>query len=166
MDEERLIYSKFPPGEYLLYSKVSGGRFTIQQIFRADIVSIPGEGLLCGRFTIRHRNRHTTFLNFISMQINGHRITRYFRKNSSLDLYFSLLRQTSSYVQRCEIFLSCTSARQRNHARFTDKCMVYSLCQLPAQFAMLFLFKINNSLYINFQSFINTQILTISHIIT
>jgi hypothetical protein len=30
---------------------------------------------------------------------------------------------------------------------------------------MLFLFKINNSLYISFQSFINMQILTISHII-
>ena len=34
----------------------------------------------------------------------------------------------------------------------------------PPQFSMLF--KINNSLYISFQSFINTQILTISHIIT
>ena len=47
--------------------------------------------------------------------------------------FFSLLRQTSSYFQRCEIFLSCT--------------------------------KINNSLYISFQSVINTQILTISQII-
>ena len=43
---------------------------------------------------------------------------------------FSLLRQTSSYFQRCEIFLSCTSARQKNHVRFTGKCMLYSLCQL------------------------------------
>ena len=42
---------------------------------------------------------------------------------------FSLLRQTSSYFQRCEIFLSCT-ARQKNHVRFTGKCMLYSLCQL------------------------------------
>jgi hypothetical protein len=51
--------------------------------------------------------------------------------------------------------------------RFTGKCMLYSLCQLPhPHFSMLFLFKINNSLYISFQSFINTQILTISHIIT
>ena len=33
------------------------------------------------------------------------------------------------------------------------------------QFSMLFLLKINNSLYISFQSFINTQILAISHII-
>ena len=36
----------------------------------------------------------------------------------------------------------------------------------PSQFSMHFLFKLNNSLYISFQSFINTQILTISHIIT
>ena len=43
-------------------------------------------------------------------------------------------------------------------------CTVYVNC--PPQFSMLFLFKINNSLYISFQSFINTQILTISHIIT
>jgi hypothetical protein len=40
----------FPPGEYLLYSKVSGGKIYY-------IVNIPGEGLLCGRFTIRHRNK-------------------------------------------------------------------------------------------------------------
>ena len=37
-----------PPGEYLLYSQVSGGKAYY-------IVNIPGEGLLCGRFTIRHR---------------------------------------------------------------------------------------------------------------
>ena len=43
-------------------------------------------------------------------------------------------------------------------------CTVYVNC--PPQFSMLFLFRINNSLYISFQSFINTQILTISHIIT
>jgi hypothetical protein len=62
--------------------------------------------------------------------------------------------------------LSCTSARQNNHVRFTGKCMLYSLCQLPPEFSMLFPFKRNNSLYISFQSFINTQILTISHSIT
>jgi hypothetical protein len=41
----------FPPGEYLLpvYSKVSGGKVYY-------IANIPGEGLLCGRFTIRHQN--------------------------------------------------------------------------------------------------------------
>ena len=55
---------------------------------------------------------------------------------------------------------------KKNHVRFTGKCMLYSLCQLPPEFSMLFLFKINNSLYISFQSFINTQILTISHSIT
>jgi hypothetical protein len=55
---------------------------------------------------------------------------------------------------------------KKNHVRFTGKCMLYSLCQLPPQFSMLFLFKINNSLYISFLSFINTQILTICHIIT
>ena len=43
-------------------------------------------------------------------------------------------------------------------------------CVLPAnakppQFSIIFLFKINNALYISFQSFLNTQILTISHII-
>jgi hypothetical protein len=38
----------FLPEEYLLYSKVSGGKVYY-------IVNIPGEGLLCGRFTIRHR---------------------------------------------------------------------------------------------------------------
>jgi hypothetical protein len=56
--------------------------------------------------------------------------------------------------QRCEIFLSCTSTRQKNHVRFTGKCMLYCLCQLPPEFSMLFLFKINNSLYLSFQSFI------------
>ena len=47
-------------GEYLLYSKVSGRKvYYIANISRGDvyyIVNIPGEGLLCGRFTIRHRN--------------------------------------------------------------------------------------------------------------
>ena len=80
--------------------------------------------------------------------------------------FISLLRQTSSYFQRCKIFISCTSARQKNDVRFTGKCMLYSLCQLPPEFSILFLFKINNSLYISFQSFINMQILTISHIFT
>ena len=50
----------FPPGEYLLYSKVSGEKvYYIANIPRGNvyyIVSIPGEGLLYGRFTIRHRN--------------------------------------------------------------------------------------------------------------
>ena len=49
----------FPSGEYLLYSKVSGGKvYYIANIQRGNvhyIVNIPGEGLLCGRFTIRHR---------------------------------------------------------------------------------------------------------------
>ena len=76
---------------------------------------------------------------------------------SNFKCVFSLLIQTSSYFQRCAIFLSCTSSRQRNHVRFTGKCMLYSLCQLPPEFSMLFLFKINNSLYISFQSFINPQ---------
>ena len=89
---------------------------------------------------------------------------------SNFQCVFSLLRQTSSYFQQCAIFLSCTHQfkirkSQRNHVRFTGKCMLYSLCQLPPEFSMLFLFKINNSLYLSFQSFINTQILTISHII-
>jgi hypothetical protein len=50
----------FSPGEYLLYSKVSGGKvYYIANIPRGNvhyIVNILGEGLLCGRFTIRHRN--------------------------------------------------------------------------------------------------------------
>ena len=29
------------------------------------------------------------------------------------------------------VFLSCSSARQKNQMRFTDKYMLYSLCQLP-----------------------------------
>ena len=46
----------FPPGEYLLYSKVSGGKvYYIANIPRGYIVNIPGEGLLSGRFTTRHR---------------------------------------------------------------------------------------------------------------
>ena len=49
-----------PPGEYLLYSKVSGGKvYYIANSPRGNvyyIVNIPGEGLLCGRFIIRHRN--------------------------------------------------------------------------------------------------------------
>ena len=46
---------KFPPREYLLYSKVSGGKvYYIANILRGNVY-IPGEGLLCGRFTIRHR---------------------------------------------------------------------------------------------------------------
>jgi hypothetical protein len=41
------------PGEYLLYSKVSGGKvYYIANIPRGNI---PGEGLFCGRFTIRNR---------------------------------------------------------------------------------------------------------------
>ena len=50
----------FSPGEYLLYSKVSGGKvYYIANIRRGNvyyIVNITGEGLLCGRFTIRHRH--------------------------------------------------------------------------------------------------------------
>ena len=51
----------FSTGEYLLYSKVSGGKvYYIANIPRGEcllyIVHIPGEGLLCGRFTIRHRH--------------------------------------------------------------------------------------------------------------
>ena len=43
--------------------------------------------------------------------------------NNKQDLLFSLLRQTSSYFY---------SARQKKyHVRFTGKCMLYSLCQLP-----------------------------------
>ena len=49
----------FPPGEYLLYSKVSGLKVCyIANIPKGNvykILNIPGEGLLCGRFTIRHR---------------------------------------------------------------------------------------------------------------
>ena len=42
-----------PPGEYLLNSKVSGGKiYYIANIPRGNVY-IPGEGLLCGRFTIR-----------------------------------------------------------------------------------------------------------------
>jgi hypothetical protein len=40
-------------------------------------------------------------------------MTNHFR-----DDYFSLLRQTSSYFYRCEIFLSCTSARQKKSRAF------------------------------------------------
>ena len=88
-------------------------------------------------------------------------MTNHFR-----DDYFSLLRQTSSYFYRCEISYLALVQDKKNHVRFTGKCMRYSLCQLSLQFSILFLFKINNSLYIHFQSLINTQILTISHIIT
>ena len=47
----------FPPGEYLLYSKVSGGKvYYIEIIPRGEsllyIVNIPGEGLLCEGFVI------------------------------------------------------------------------------------------------------------------
>ena len=63
----------FPLGKYLLYSKVSGGKVYY-------IVNIPGEGLLCGRFTIRHRNNinyfpkqpNTIRNSFISFGSNGH----------------------------------------------------------------------------------------------
>ena len=44
-------------------------------------------------------------------------------------------------------------------------CTVYVNCSPPPNYLCFSLFKINNSLYISFQSFINTQILTISHII-
>ena len=51
----------FPPGEYLLYSKVSGGKvYYIANIPRGN----PGEGLLCGRFTIRHRHSCGIFSSF------------------------------------------------------------------------------------------------------
>ena len=45
----------FPPGKYLLYSKVSGGKVYYIANIPRGIVNIPGEGLLCGRFTIRHQ---------------------------------------------------------------------------------------------------------------
>ena len=56
--------SSFPPeGIFTIYSKVSGGKvYYIANIQRGKayyvyyIVNIPGEGLLCGMFTIRHRN--------------------------------------------------------------------------------------------------------------
>jgi hypothetical protein len=35
---------------------------------------------------------------------------------------------------------------KKKHVRFTGKCMPYSLCQLPPQFSMLFLFKIVSEL--------------------
>jgi hypothetical protein len=41
----------FPPGEYLLYSKVSLG-VEVYHIENIPRLSILGEGLLCGRFTI------------------------------------------------------------------------------------------------------------------
>ena len=51
----------FSPGEYLLYSKVSRGKvYYIANIPKGNvyyIVNILGEGLLCGRFTIRHRQK-------------------------------------------------------------------------------------------------------------
>ena len=57
---ECLLYSKYFPGEYLLYSKLSGGKaYYISNILRGNvhyIVNIPRKGLLCGRFTIRHRD--------------------------------------------------------------------------------------------------------------
>jgi hypothetical protein len=106
---------------------------------------------------INNDHQNTTFYNTFFFPFE----TDQFLFLAMWDFLFSLLRQTSS---------SCTSARQKNHVRFTGKCMLCSLCQLPSpppsQLSMLFLFKINNSLYISFQSFINTQILTISHIIT
>ena len=46
----------FFPGKYLLYNTVSVGKLTIQQMFRGGMFTTPGEGLLCGRFTIRHRH--------------------------------------------------------------------------------------------------------------
>jgi hypothetical protein len=37
-----------------------------------------------------------------------------------------------------EIFLSCPSARPKNHVRFTGKCMLYSLCQLNSLYQVRF----------------------------
>ena len=72
--EEHLLYSKitggmigygwgnasyivnFSPGKYLLYSKVSGVKVYYIANIPRGLVNILGEGLLCGRFTIRHRN--------------------------------------------------------------------------------------------------------------
>ena len=45
---ECLLYSKFPSRGNIYYSKVSVGKVYY-------IVNIPWEGLICGRFTIRHR---------------------------------------------------------------------------------------------------------------
>ena len=89
-----------------------------------------------------------------------------FSRGQNWDSIFSLLRQTNSYVNDVRFSYLALVQDKKNHVRFTGKCMLYSLCQLYPQFSMLFLFKINNSLYISFQSFINMQILTISHIIT
>jgi hypothetical protein len=49
---------------------------------------------------------------------------------------------------------------------FSLSSPVFSFVFVYVLISMFFLFKINNLLYISFQSFINTQILTISHIIT
>ena len=62
MDGGMFAIVNFPPGEYLLYSQVSGGKvYYIANIPRGDvyyIVNIPGEGLLYskhsgGRFAMR-----------------------------------------------------------------------------------------------------------------
>ena len=45
---ENIIYSKLSAGEGLLYSKYSEGECLLYS-------KHSGEGLLCGRFTIRHR---------------------------------------------------------------------------------------------------------------
>ena len=57
---------------------------------------------------------------------------------------FSLLRQTSPYFQRCEIFFSCTSARQKKSRAFYRQMHAVQFMSTAPQFSMLFLFKINN----------------------
>jgi hypothetical protein len=56
----------FPPGEYLLYSKVSGGEvYYIVNIPRGDvyyIVNIPGEGLL---YDTGNRNEYYGMIAYI-----------------------------------------------------------------------------------------------------
>ena len=46
----------FPLGEYLLYSKVFGGKVDYIANIPRGIETHSGEGLPCGRFTIQHRN--------------------------------------------------------------------------------------------------------------
>jgi hypothetical protein len=81
--------------------------------------------------------------------------------NVSYFPFMSIKKVVPYFCVLCEgYYVIIWRARQKNHMRFTGKCILYSLCQLSPQFSMFFLFKINNSLYISFQSFINTQILT------
>ena len=63
----------------------------------------------------------------------------------TVDLYF-LTFETDQFLFFSDVRFSYLALVQdkKNHVRFTRKCMLYSLCQLPPILHAFLFFKINN----------------------